>query len=210
MPSLEIHIKGVQHYVLNGSKNSADIVLALDVFADLLKRKTTHVAVMSDDSDYASLFAAIKQENIVTENSKIPFKWLMTNRLGTRSQLLTDFFPAEYIHTIICPNNPKIEIEDEQENLPSENTSPEPEEEKIAKAIIQNLPIGLFKSTDCKKIVVKNFPKHHLSKADSATFGTQFLKLLWPILEKHGVKLDSSNRKPRRYEMTPEAKKSLA
>src|SRR5271157_4660896 len=100
--SIEVAIKGVQHYTFTGSKNSADIALALDAFADVLKGRTQHIAIMSDDSDFAGLFAVIKQETSFSENLKVPFKWFMTNRPDTRSQMLNDFFPAEYIQTVVC------------------------------------------------------------------------------------------------------------
>ena len=80
LPSFEVDVKGIQHYTAFGSKNSADIAIALDAFADFVKGGTQHIAVMSDDSDFAVLFAAIKQEAGLTENSEVPFKWFMTSR----------------------------------------------------------------------------------------------------------------------------------
>lgn len=213
-PSVEIQVKGVQHYTFNGSKNSADLFLALDAFADLLKKKTAYVAILSDDSDYASLFTAIKQDIVSQNNADIPFMWFMTNRSNTRSPLLTDFFPSRYIYTVVLgagSYTPEVQTwdksPDDREKPSSENGFSE--EEKIARAIIQNVPVGLFKSADCKKIVARNFPKHHLSRADSVSFGTQFSKLIWPILERQGVRPGNPNRKPRRYEMTEEAKKAV-
>jgi hypothetical protein len=213
-PSVEIKVKGVQHYTFTGSKNSADLFLALDAFADLLKRRTAYVAILSDDSDYASLFTAIKQEIVLENGADIPFMWFMTNRSNTRSPLLTDFFPAQYIHTIdwgARSYTPEVQTKDRSSNNKEEPPSERgnSEEERIARAIIQEIPVGPFKSSDCKKIVVKNFPRHHLSKADSVSFGTQFSKVIWPILENLGAKPGNRNKKPRKYEMTEEAKKAV-
>lgn len=245
-PSVEIHVKGVQHYTSFGSKNSADLFLALDAFADLLKHRTEYVAILSDDSDYASLFTAIKQEIVPENGAALPFMWFMTSRSNTRSSLLTDFFPAQYVHTIDwgprsrapeLPAREKPVIKQVEPPVVKQMETPiikqletpvikpmeppvikqiEPpaeraisEEERIARAIIQEIPVGLFKSGDCKKIVTRLFPNNHLSKVDGVIFGTQFSKFIWPILEKYGVKPGNPNRKPRRYEMTEEAKKAV-
>ena len=74
-PSLDIQVKGVQHYVLKGSKNSADISLALDALADILQVRVTHIAILSDDSDFATLFSKIRYELQEKENHSIPFLW---------------------------------------------------------------------------------------------------------------------------------------
>jgi hypothetical protein len=131
----------------------------------------------------------------------------MINRLNTRSQVLNDFFPIEYINIVNCfpisivpPENTK------KEDFNKELTESAQEEEQIAIAIIQNTPVGMFKSGDCKKIIKQNFPIHNLNKIDSAAYGTLFLKTIWPILEKYGVKSEKSNRGPRKYEMTHDAK----
>jgi hypothetical protein len=205
---VEVNVKGVQHYTLNGSKNSADISLALDALADLLKSRTKHIAIMSDDSDYVSLFMALKQEIGLIENPKTLFKWFMSNRSGTRSQMLNEFFPSEYIHIVGCSAVPNISSDrGQQEDANKETTKNlSPEEEQIAVAIIRNIPVGTFKSADCKKLIKQYFPRNDLNKIDSAAFGTQFLKIIWPILEKYGVKSDKSSKAPRKYEMTQEAK----
>lgn len=289
MPSLDVQVKGVQHYTFNGSKSTADMSLALDALADLIMGRTKHIAIMSDDSDYFTLFSAVK-ENGFSANSGSAFRWFMTDRSDTRSQLLIDFFPGEFIHTV--PNslissfslngnhkdNPRdnhyirdnraIIIRDNIKDNVIKNTfkdsvvndavkdsivndaikdsivndsikdsvkdnvqdtvqgavqeivkepAKEPaagdsfsEEEKIARAIIENLPAGMFRSADCKKVISRLFPKHKLSTADSAKYGLHFSRDIWPILERYGVLLPNPNRKPRKYELTEEAKKKVA
>lgn len=205
--SFEIVVNGVQHYTFNGSKNSADLFLALDAFGDITGGRTKYVAVMSDDSDYVTLFAAIKKEIGITGNSRLPFIWLMTNRSDTRSQMLTDFFPSDYVHTVSdiesqIPTAGNVRIV-----LPLKPVFSD--QELIARAIIQNLPTGTFKSTDTKKIIAKYFPANVLGKSDSALFGTQFSKVIWPHLEKFGVTSQKPNRGPRKYEITEQAKKAV-
>jgi hypothetical protein len=205
--SIEVQYKGVQHYTAYGSKNSADLSLSLDALADMLTGRTKYIAVMSDDSDYVSLFAALKQEIGPADNPNILFKWFMTNRPDTRSQMLTDFFPAEYIQVVDCSATAARNETDSRKCAPAAESFSE--EENIARSIIKNLEAGPFKSSDCKKIVVKNFPTHELAKKDSASFGTHFSRDIFPILEKYGVKLPNPNKKPRKYEMTEEARKKV-
>jgi hypothetical protein len=205
--SIEVVVNGVQHYTFNGSKNSADLFLALDAFGDITKGRTKYVAVLSDDSDYVSLFAAIKKETVISGNSRLPFLWLMTNRPDTRSQMLTDFFPSEYVHTL---SNAEITIP--AAGHVRKVSPPKPifsDQELIARTIIQNIPVGTFKSTDTKKIIVKYFPANVLGKSDFALFGTQFSKVIWPYLEKFGVTSQKPSRGPRKYEITELAKKAV-
>jgi hypothetical protein len=230
MPSNNVVIKGVQHYSYNNSKNSADIALALDALADVLKGRTQHVAVLSDDSDFATLFAAISVETNLAERLKVPFKWFMTNRPDTRSPILDSYFSSEYIHMVDWPISklttketmPKFQSPPDNQSsnvqnrpIPSKPKKHVPtqknvfEAEAIAQAIVKNMPLGLFKSTDCKNIIKQYFPTHPLAKADNAAFGNQFSKEIWPALEKLGVLVPNANRKPRKYEMTEDAKKKI-
>jgi hypothetical protein len=212
IPGAQVQVKGVQHYTFAGSKNSADLFLALDALADFLKGRTKYIAVFSDDSDFASLLAAVKNEMNPSDNPRALFKWFMTNRPDTRSQVLTDFLPSEYIHTVAAAFAPALEEgrfkRELPEKLPQNNSLTI--EEQIAVTIIREIPLGLFKSVDCKKILVRNFPKHPMANANSAAFGTQFANEIWPILEKYGVQIPNPNAKPRKYEMTDEAKRKVA
>ncbi len=75
----------------------------------------------------------------------------------------------------------------------------------MADLILQELPAGVFKSTDCQPVIEKHWPDHPMAKMPSANFGTQFASEIWPLLEKRGVGLKEGT-KPREYEMTAEAK----
>ncbi|MCK5603775.1 NYN domain-containing protein [Candidatus Pacearchaeota archaeon] len=206
-PSLDIQVKGVQHYVLKGSKNSADLSLALDALADIIKGRSTHIAILSDDSDFASLYTKTKYELQIKENKNIPFLWFVTDRPDTRSPTLSDFFPTEHLRMINCTSAKATQSKQEGKS-PIEALASS-EDEKIALTIIQEMPLGVFKSTECKRIIDFYFPKHSLANLDNPAFGTQFLKTLWPFLEKYGVLLRSPGQKPRKYEMTTKAKESI-
>ena len=206
-PSIDVQVKGVQHYILKGSKNSADLSLALDALSDILKGRATHIAILSDDSDFASLYAKLKYELQDKETRHIPFLWFVTDRPDTRSPTLSDFFPAECLRMINCAFGKETDSKRKGKHSIEELASNE--EERIALTIIQNIPVGIFKSTDCKKIIDFYFPQHSLSKTDSAKFGAQFLKTIWPLLENYGVGEPHPDKRPHKYEMTETAKKKI-
>lgn len=206
-PSIKLSVKGVQRYGAV-SKNLADMSLILDAFADLLKGRTAHVAVLSDDSDFVVLFAAIKQEIHGDNSGGVPFVWFLTDRPDTHTLALNDFLPSGYLHTITCAEPKKLIVVKANKKVVDDNR--QSGEDLIAKAIIQNIPVGSFKSADCMKIVKRDFPEHNLAKVDSPTFGTQFARNIFPKLEKYGVRLPNPDKKPRKYEMTEDAKKSVA
>ena len=261
---MEVVVKGVQHYTLSATKNAADMAIAVDAISDFNHNRVNHVAVVSDDSDFISLYAKLAEEvngfDSTYSNGNIPFLWVFTDRMGTRSALLQEFFPHKYIHVVdhrlfhqvqmdkrraeaeaaaavaaaeaitdipVAPIEPEAEVEPEPEpDTPRRVPEPEPEieeeqpliseaqreaseTERIALQLIRDMPVGKFKSMDCQDIIRTNFPGHHLSSADGPAFGTIFRKQVLPFMEKRGVK-EIGNQSPRQYEMTHEAKRSLA
>ena len=58
----EVEVKGIQHFSLQGAKNSADIALAVDAAIDFVRGRICYVAVFSDDSDFIALFTKVKSE----------------------------------------------------------------------------------------------------------------------------------------------------
>ena len=260
---MEVVVKGVQHYTLSATKNAADMAIAVDAISDFNHNRVNHVAVVSDDSDFISLYAKLAEEvngfDSTYSNGNIPFLWVFTDRMGTRSALLQEFFPHKYIHVVdhrlfhqvqvekrraeaeaaaaidvaeaiteipapieseaeVAPEpepdtprrvpEPEPEVEEEQP-LISEAQREASETERIALQLIRDMPVGKFKSMDCQDIIRTNFPGHHLSSADGPAFGTIFRKQVLPFMEKRGVK-EIGNQSPRQYEMTHEAKRSLA
>ncbi len=222
-PDIKVSVKGIKRYGYSGiSKNLADMALVLDAVSDFLTKRVTHIAILSDDSDYVALFSTIKQEMPYANKNDLPFMWFLTDRPDTHSRALNDFLPSRYLHIIsytenkapapVQPVEKPAVIHRPPVVVPREKPlviNRQPEYEAIARAIIQRIPIGAFRSTDCMKIVRSQFPNNHISKADNATFGNQFAKNIWPILEKLGVRLPNPDKKPRKYEMTEEAKKAV-
>lgn len=211
-PQLTVLVKGIQHFSTYASKNSADIALATNAISDLLLGRVTHVVVLSDDSDFISLYVAIRDEMALLQPQRrsVPFLWVITNRDDSVSSTVKQYFPSEYLHVVQVKGEGGGSPSTSQVSQPAETTAlhggTSHQWEDIAEAIIAQIPVGIFKSTNCQPIIKQNWPGHSLANASGPVFGTEFLKRLWPILEKRGVKIANPGKKPIRYEMTQSAK----
>ena len=227
---IQIIVKGVQHFSTHASKNSADIAIATDAISDLLSGRVGHLAVLSDDSDFIALYASVRDQTLREDprSQHVPFLWIITDRNDTLSTTVQQYFPREAIHVVpviempITPLTASVGLP--MEALPPEVSSPAPfaggspgiqetEDpglmEDIARAIIQQIPVGQFKSIDCQQVVRRFWPDHPLATASGPHFGTEFLKKLWPLLEQRGARLMNPGQAPRRYEMTAQVKDRL-
>ena len=207
----EVKVNGTQHFSLSSSKNSADIAIATNAMADLVLQRVTHVVVFSDDSDFISLYAAIRDDpGIPFSDDKVPFLWIVTDREDTLSATVKQFFPSNKLHIVEAGRNQKenvMSLESSQHN-PAQSP-PAPSKDlwiEMAEAVLRDIPVGSFKSTDCLPVIRDSWPNHPLARAGGAEFGTQFKNNIWPILEVRGVKIDNPERKPIRCEMTEQAK----
>ncbi len=220
-PNMEVEVKGVQHFSMQGSKNSADIAIAVDAVTDLVRGRISHVAVFSDDSDFMALFAKVKAETKQAQeaSNRVPFLWILTDRPGTKTPNIRQFFPPEYLHVVRMPSQlqppqpsktrtPPAVSSDKSAKAasPDELIAASPDE-LIVEAILKEVPVGTFKSADCHKIVKQRFPQAPAAKQTGAAFGVYIANNIWPLLEAKGVKL--ANTKPRKYEMTQAAKFSI-
>ena len=252
---LHVTVKGVQHYSLAATKNAADMAIAVDAISDFNHSRVSHVAVVSDDSDFISLYAKLAEEfqkdQPLDSSELVPFLWVLTDRVDTKSSLLQEFFPERYVHIVDRyatwddyddyeeEEDPEFEegeadpptADQSEPDVESEEEEPEPQDadtpsdtkrprasaqrddltvtERIALQLIRDMPVGKFKSTDCQQIIRSNFPSHQLASADGPAFGIIFRRDLLPYMETRGVN-ELGNQRPRQYEMTLEAKKSLA
>ncbi len=210
LSQLQVKVKGVQHHG-SASKNSADIAIAVDAITDLLLQRVTFVVLFSDDSDFMAVCTKLleEKETIKRHNGLPPFLWVLTDRDGTRSATIPKYFPPEFLHTVHLPLKQEPKRVEAPLKKSSNATLPTQSDldEEIARAVIENRPVGSFKSTDCQPLIKKNWPQDTLAKAEGPAFGTEFANRVWPGLEAHGVKL--GRKSPRRYEMTESAKRSL-
>lgn len=206
-PNLPVYPKGVQHFSASHSKNSADIAIAVDAIADILLERIRFVVVVSDDSDFISLYSKIRaeQSRLGFENGKVPFLWVLTDRPGTKSSTIKDYFPNDHIFT--------VEMTDTGNSVPNVDSSgirPDNEYELMAQTIIEEIPLGNFKSTDTQVIVRSRWQNHSLATASKQVYGEEFRKKLLPILSRRGVLEPNTGKRPREYEMTNGAKESTS
>lgn len=198
-PRLTVTVTGIQHFTSAHSKNSADIAIAIDAVADFVMGTTQFVAVMSDDSDFMPLYSKLKRLGGVT----IPFLWVMTDRTKTKASTIEDFFPNDHIHVVPMP----VTSTDSSAALDGKQGDSTLWGE-MAEVIVQEIPVGSFKSVECQPIIESGWPTHPLVGMPGQQFGVEFANRLWPILEEKGVRL--LRTKPRKYEMTSEAKDSVS
>ena len=200
-PHLAVVVHGVQHFSEQPAKNSADIALAIDAVAHFMAGGTQFVAVMSDDSDFIALYAKLRQ----LAKGDAPFLWVLTDRPGTRSTTIRDYFPNDHIHVVSAPVADRAAPAPTAAPVSSDDVeNPSEPFAAMAAAIIQELPVGPFKSTDCQPIIKERWPDHPMAEMPGPKFGTEFANEIWPLLEERGIKQLGTG--PRRYEMTAEAK----
>ena len=201
LPNLTVVVHGVQRFSGQPTKNSADIALAIDAVADFMAGATQYVAVMSDDSDFIALYAKLRQ----LANGNVPFLWVLTDRPGTRSTTIRDYFPKEHIHVVSSPVTETVAPVPSAAPVSSDDVE-DPSEPfaEMADLIIRERPVGPFKSTDCQPIIKERWPDHPMAEMPGPKFGTEFANEIWPLLEERGIKQLGTG--PRRYEMTAEAK----
>ncbi len=198
---LDVVVKGTQHFSMASTKNSADIAIATNAIADLILRRISHVVVFSDDSDFISLYVAIRDEPKVSlVHGQVPFLWVVTDREGSLSPTIRRFFPTDALHVVAGDRSDSQEVVD--------TTASSTIWAEMAEAVLREIPIGPFKSTECQPVIKKFWPRHAISAAGGAVFGTEFKNNLWPILEEAGVKIRNPGKKPIQYEMTSGAKRS--
>lgn len=318
--NLQVAAHGTQHFSWSATKNSADIAIAINAISDLVLGRVDNVVVLSDDSDFISLYVAIRDEpGIPRIDNRPPFLWAVTDRKGPLSTTVEQFFPPTHLHIVSnergrprpaaapvetvrppqmqsrpvapvavapveAPKPPQtqsrpgvpaavapVEAPKPAHTQPSSVAPPgaspvvppvispvappvvspvvpavipsapppvastvtpaEPSKpptspispispisdespaptagetwKAMARAVVEELPIGAFKSAEGQAIIRKHWPTHQMARASGGSFGTYFKDRIWPVLEGMGVKIPNHGKKPIQYEMTPEAK----
>ena len=97
--NVQVIVKGIQHFSRDSSKNSADIAIATNAIADFVRGRVAHVVVLSDDSDFISLYASIHDEVDQNEGAT-PFLWVVTDRHKSLSANVKQFVPRNILHVI--------------------------------------------------------------------------------------------------------------
>ncbi|MXY45088.1 MAG: NYN domain-containing protein [Dehalococcoidia bacterium] len=214
-PQLAVMARGIQHFSNRQSKNSADIAIAIDAIADYVNGVAQYVAVMSDDSDFIPLYGKLKE----LSDETVPFLWLVTNRDKTRSTTIRDYFPNDHIHVVQMRKYSQVtSSRDARPNVaprprPAVRSAPPAADDgkssadrmaEVADLIIEQIPAGSFRSTECQRVIKSRWPGDPMARMSSVRFGTEFANKIWPILDERGVELLST--KPRKYGLTQEVK----
>lgn len=214
-PQFSVTVRGIQHFSNRQSKNSADIAIAIDAIADYVRGVAQYVAVMSDDSDFMPLYAKLKE----LKSNRVPFLWLVTDRTKTRSTTIRDYFPNDYIHVVQARRPAQsfggsaIQSNGSRRTRPVEQPVAAASDDgrtrtvrltEVADLIIDQLPTGSFRSTECQRVIKSQWPGDPMARMSSVRFGTEFANKIWPILDERGVELLST--KPRKYGLTQEVK----
>ena len=212
--NVEVVVHGTQHFSMSSTKNSADIAIATNAMADLLRERVSHVVIFSDDSDFISLYVAIRNElGISADSDKVPFRWVVTNREGSLSATVRQFLPDKLLQVVEVASKQQERNQDVRATPGSAAVSHTYSQKgswpEMADAVITEIPVGPFKSTDCQPVIKKHWPNHTLAKTGGAEFGTQFKNNIWPSLRDRGVRIENPGKKPIKYEMTSEAKATV-
>ena len=213
--NLDVKTNGTQHFNKSPTKNSADIAISVHAMADLTLHRISHAVVFSDDSDFISLYTAIRDEPAIPKpEGRVPFTWVVTDREGSLSTMVKQFFPQDQLHVVSTKGTkqakPSMQNQESQPSPHTQSLNPAMKTEdpysQIAKLVVETTQIGTFKSADCQDAIKTNCPTHQLAKASTSHFGNEFKNNVWPILEQWGVRISNPGKRPVRYEMTAEAK----
>ena len=215
-PTLRLRVRGVQHFSANNSKNSADMAIAADAVSDLVTGRANDVAVVSNDSDFAALFVKVRELAHEAGAESAPFLWITAPDGGALSPEIAEFIPAVFRWDLSAPPvasvpalaqpTPKPLPAAARRALPAANT--DTSNAAIADELIRRLPVGKFKVADAHGIFRDKWPAHPAATGP-AQLGTFLLKEIWPIMQRRGVVM-AKEKSPRTYEITLEAKDSLA
>ena len=85
--------------------------------------------------------------------------------------------------------------------------SGEPGPEQLAAEVAEGISEDVFKAAEAQQAIRGRWPAHATASYSAQRFGIWFAEHLWPIMEAHGVQI--ATEKPRRYEMTPDARHRL-
>ena len=80
----------------------------------------------------------------------------------------------------------------------------EPTPQQLAAAVAAGIADDNFSASDAQAAIKARWPRYSPAAIVAQQFGVWFKNHLWPTMEQHGVAI--AREKPRRYEMTPDAR----
>lgn len=186
--------RGVQHFTKEASKNSADIAMVADVVADFATGRATHIAVLSNDSDFGALFVKIREMARQANSPTVPFLWITASGSGLSPEV-KQFVSPPFRWNVPAPTQPST-------TKAASPSTPNNDEAMVAH-LIDRLPVGVFKAAGAQEVIKQRWPRHPAGSS-SGNCG-KWLREVWPLLEKRGVKAGRTTS-PRTYEITSDTK----
>ena len=91
---------------------------------------------------------------------------------------------------------------------PTATAASEPTPAQLAAAVAAAISDDLFSASEAQAAIRARWPGHPAASQTAQQFGIWFKSHLWPMMSRHGVGI--AKEKPRRYEMTPDARQRIA
>ena len=192
---IEVRVRGTQRFARE-SKNSADMAIVADAVADFTAGVANHVAVVSNDSDFGTLFLKIQELASSTDISdQPPFLWINFTGGSGLSKEVRDFVPKQLRWDVAPPTHANAEetpktAEDDGASLPVNSM--------IVRWLLKEIPPGRFRAEDVRKIIKRHCP-HHPSAQTTAVCGSFLARDLMSLLASKGVTV--VRQSPRTYEI---------
>ena len=217
-PSLGLRVRGVQRFTRIASKNAADMAIAVDAIHDFATSVASHIAVISNDSDFAALFVKL-QELADAKDQPPPFQWITVAGASGISREIQQFVRADMRWDIVVDTPPAPKLNQvgtspapkptrakasSATGVKPRQPAAKPDNRQIAIRLIAELPKGTFKAQHALNVIARLWPGH--PAAGNTQLCGQFLaKELWPHLQQLGVKMVRETS-PRTYEIGTDVK----
>lgn len=91
---------------------------------------------------------------------------------------------------------------------PTAAAASEPTPAQLAAAVAAAISDDLFSASEAQAAIRARWPGHPAASQTAQQFGIWFKSHLWPMMARYGVGI--AKEKPRRYEMTPDARQRIA
>lgn len=185
--------RGVQHFTKEASKNSADIAIVADAVADFAIGQATHIAVISNDSDFGALFVKIREMARQAQTPTVPFLWITASGSGLASDVKL-FVSPPFRWNVTVPMSHGTKAA--SPSKPNNN-------EAMVEHLIDKLPVGIFKAAGAQEVIKQRWPQHPAG-SNSGNCG-KWLVDVRHLLEQRGIK-SVRTASPRTYEITKDTK----
>lgn len=199
--NLDVQVRPVQRFGRESSKNSADLAIVADAVADFATGAVSHVAVVSNDSDFGALYVKVRELSAARgETGQPPFLWInVAGRGSGLSDEIGAFIPASLRWVIPTAAATRAPPGGKRTGGAGKKAgSRQPASETIAGWLLDELPEhGRFRAEDVRRIIERRCSGHPAAQS-TGVCGAFLARQLMPLLQDRGVKV--VREKPRVYE----------